>query len=83
MPEGGILSYGKERNWIIPGEQEETIWLEVYPGTNGEIAFYEDDAQSIAYQNGEYAKTIVQQRKGQNDELIIEIGNQKASLKIN
>ncbi|SNZ00451.1 TIM-barrel domain-containing protein [Flagellimonas pacifica] len=81
VPEGGILCYGKERNWIIPGEQEETIWLEVYPGTNGEIAFYEDDAQSIAYQNGKYAKTVVQQRKGQNDQLIVEIGKAEGQFK--
>lgn len=74
VPEGGILSYGKERNWIITGEQEEEIWLEIYPGKNGEIKLYEDDGKSIAYQHGEYSETIINQEKKGSDTLIIKIG---------
>ncbi|SHG91138.1 TIM-barrel domain-containing protein [Flagellimonas flava] len=59
IPEGATLVYGKNRNWIVPGEQEKVLWLEIYPGQKGETTIYEDDAQSIAYQEGEYGKTKV------------------------
>ncbi|WP_222982436.1 TIM-barrel domain-containing protein [Flagellimonas meishanensis] len=59
VPEGATLYYGKERNWIEPGEQDETLWVEIYPGQNGETTIYEDDAQSIAYQKRAFSKTRI------------------------
>ncbi|WP_411029281.1 TIM-barrel domain-containing protein [Spongiimicrobium sp. 3-5] len=74
VPEGAILSYGKERNWIVPGEQESTLWLELYPGKTEEIVIYEDDGRSINYQKGEYSKTTVKQQPGEDNQLILQIG---------
>ncbi len=74
VPEGAIISYGKERNWIIPEEQEETIWLEVFPGKSGKASIYEDDGQSINYQKGKYSKTQIEQHKNKNNQLVITIG---------
>ncbi|WP_190809569.1 TIM-barrel domain-containing protein [Flagellimonas sp. S3867] len=66
VPEGATLCYGKDRNWITPGEQDETLWLEIYPGQQGETIIYEDDGQSIAYQEGEFAKTKIHWEIDQN-----------------
>ena len=73
VAEGSILVYGKERNWIMPGEQEDTLWLEIYPGKAGNTEVYEDDGQSIRYQQGEYAKTIVSQTSGKDGGLLVSI----------
>lgn len=74
VPEGAIISYGKERNWIVPEEQEETIWLEMYPGKSSEAMIYEDDGLTINYQKGKYSKTLIKQGRDKNNQWIISIG---------
>ncbi|WP_420320133.1 TIM-barrel domain-containing protein [Flagellimonas sp.] len=82
VPEGATLCYGKERNWIVPGEQDETLWLEIYPGKKGETVIYEDDGQSIAYQQGEFAKTEIHWDIDQNTGVLtIEIGKSTGNFK--
>jgi alpha-glucosidase (family GH31 glycosyl hydrolase) len=73
VAEGSILVYGKERNWIIPNEQEDTLWIEIYPGKDGHTDIYEDDGYSIRYQQGEYSKTTISHKMGSNGELIVAI----------
>lgn len=82
VPEGGTLCYGKEKNWINPGEQDEVLWLEIYPGSNGESTIYEDDGQSIGYQQGEFAKTKIHWEIEQNSgALKIQIGKSMGDFK--
>lgn len=81
VPEGAIICYGKKRNWIIPGEQDETIWLELYPGKNNEISFYEDDGQSIDYQKGAFSKRKISQQINENGDIVVKIEKPEGSFK--
>lgn len=69
IKEGSLICYAEERNWIVPGEQEEVLWLEVYPGKDNEIILYEDDGLSTKYQQGEFSQTQISSQRKDNGEI--------------
>ncbi|WP_242205218.1 TIM-barrel domain-containing protein [Aestuariivivens insulae] len=79
---GAMLPKIPERNWIEEGQQEEVLILEVYPTkSSASFTLYEDDSKTIAYQNGEYSKTLLSQKVGAQGELIITIGKAEGDYK--
>ena len=50
IPMGPDLQYSSERPL-------DPLSLEIYPGADRSITLYEDDGETMAYQNGAYAKT--------------------------
>jgi len=56
---GAILPMGKERQWIDTSVPDDSLWLDVYPAARSTFALFEDDGTSISYQQGAYAKTIL------------------------
>ncbi|MDO5977870.1 TIM-barrel domain-containing protein [Flavivirga spongiicola] len=78
---GAIIPKRPERNWIEEEKQEENLILDIYPSDKSFFTLYEDDGKSIAYQKGAYSATTISQNYGENEELIIHVGEAKGTFK--
>lgn len=56
---GAIIPLGKDRNWLIPGEQDDSLTLEIYALEPAVFTLSEDDGKSLAYQKGAFAQTLI------------------------
>jgi len=59
---GAVIATQEPRQYVGDPEADNTIIFKVFPGpegTDSETSFYEDDGESYAYKNGEYAKRAI------------------------
>ncbi len=56
---GAIIPMRKEQNWIEVGEIWDPLTLDIYPDTTSSFALYEDDGRTTYYQDGQFAKTVI------------------------
>jgi alpha-glucosidase (family GH31 glycosyl hydrolase) len=61
---GAIIPMRKEQNWIEVGEIWDPLTLDLYPDTNSSFILYEDDGRTIYYQDGQFAKTLLECSRG-------------------
>ncbi len=59
---GSIIPMRKEQNWIIPGEQDTLLTLDIYPSDSSSFVLYEDDGTSTLYQDGIFGKSKIECR---------------------
>lgn len=58
---GAIIPMGPEIYHIDPSRHPDPLTLDIYPGTSvSTFNFYDDDGESMGYQRGEYATTLIE-----------------------
>ncbi len=55
---GSIIVTGKQKQYVDE-TADDTLYVEVYPGTEGTFLLYEDDGETKGYTKGEYKTTTI------------------------
>lgn len=67
---GSIIPMRKEQNWIVTGEQDSVLELDIYPSNKSSFTLYEDDRITTKYKKGKFGKTIFQCQRNSNNTTI-------------